>query len=173
MNAMNATQDNPHYRAILRQRARISELEETHAARKAAADDARKKLRAAWRALDELLRGQYQPGLFDDQEETAEAPEVKKDFQPKREVKKETSTPARPRKSPTAADIEAWKRVSVADLGLPAAIARALIEAGLETLGLLDAFTDEAELTAIRGIGPAAARRVDAALDAFFDDGRP
>ena len=66
------------------------------------------------------------------------------------------------------AEPEAWRSVTIGQLDLPARIAESLHEAELSTIGAIADFTAKLALTEIAGIGPAAAEKIEQALEAFW-----
>jgi DNA-directed RNA polymerase alpha subunit len=65
---------------------------------------------------------------------------------------------------------EAWRDVSVDELNLAGRLAAALVAAGLGTLGgLADYTAAEKRLTDIKGIGQAAAEKIEKKLDQWWE----
>jgi DNA-directed RNA polymerase alpha subunit len=65
---------------------------------------------------------------------------------------------------------DAWRAEPIDELGLSAALAAKLLEAGIETVGALCDFRrDGRGFTGIRGVGEAAATKIEDALENFFD----
>lgn len=70
---------------------------------------------------------------------------------------------------------EDWKSCPVLDLSLPDSIVSLLLEADLETVGDLAAWTEQYQLTDVQGIGEAKAEKIEEALSQFWasrDDGK-
>lgn len=65
---------------------------------------------------------------------------------------------------------DAWRAVTLEDLGFSGQIYLALAEAGLKTLGAIADHTAEHELTDIKGIGPGKATNIEERLEQWWRD---
>lgn len=65
---------------------------------------------------------------------------------------------------------EAWRSVSIDQIGLPEKLASSLIEAEIKTIGALADYTKEHELTDLPGIGPAKAEKIQNAMEAYWKE---
>jgi len=71
---------------------------------------------------------------------------------------------------PTNHDTNAWRDVTLEQLGIVGKPAELLTAADLDTLGAIADFTKKRELSSIRGIGPSTAEKIVEKLDRYWEE---
>lgn len=77
-----------------------------------------------------------------------------------------SNTDAKPNAKPAGGEDESWRCVSVETLGLPATLARRLVDQGVSTIGHIADWTKSRPLTDLEGVGEKKAELIE---DAFGD----